>query len=80
MTAPTNEELMAEIVKLRQELEALRNPPRVKIEATPTHSQPTWAEREVLSKLSVPKHILDGMAATVGDDVVRDIVADSKRR
>jgi hypothetical protein len=72
--------LQAEHAEVVKKLDALTNPPRVRVEAGPRYEGafPDSTYR-LMDQFSVPKHITDAMAEKIGDDVVRDVVADARR-
>jgi hypothetical protein len=69
-----------QIEALSARIEALTNPPRVRVEAAPRYENPfPDSTYRLMDQFSVPKHITDEMAKKIGDDVVRDVVADARR-
>jgi hypothetical protein len=66
--------------RIEAELAALKNPPRVRVEAGPRYENPfPDSTYRLMDQFAVPKHITDAMAEKIGDDVVADIVKDARR-
>jgi hypothetical protein len=58
----------------------LKTQPPPKIPVAPPLQGISATERIAIEKMSVPQHVLDGMAAAIPDDVVRQITADARRK
>ena len=76
-------QLKSEIAQLKAWLKAVelrtQPPPKVPV-APPLQGMVGATERIALERMSQPKHVADAMAAAVGDDVIRQIAMEDRKR
>jgi hypothetical protein len=75
-------ELESQIAELKAGLKAveLRTQPPPKVAVAPPLQGISATERLAIDRMSVPRHVLDAMASAVGDDVVRQIAREDRRK
>jgi hypothetical protein len=75
-------ELEKQIAELKAVVKVveLRTQPPPKVPTAPPLQGISVTERIAIDRMSVPKHVLDAMAAAVGDDVIRQIATEDRKR
>jgi hypothetical protein len=75
-------ELESQVAELKAGLKAveLRTQPPPKVPTAARFEGISATEKLAIDRMTVPQHVLDGMAAAVGDDVVRQITDDARRK
>jgi hypothetical protein len=79
MSTDDDKAKIAALEKRIAELELKTQPPP-KVAVAPPLQGISATERLAIDRMSVPRHVLDAMASAVGDDVVRQIAREDRRK